>query len=78
MNKSEMAKKIIKENFEDGCCGIFDCRNQVGDPMTTIYYEDGLCIDICYYWSYFEVFGLNAKEFDELVKFYNELRRRTI
>ena len=59
MSKLEKAKEIIKENIEDGNCGIFDSRNWAGDPMDTIYDEDGLTIDICYNYEYFEVFGLS-------------------
>ena len=49
-------------------CGIFDCRNIVGDPMETIYDEMGVRIDICRDWEYFEVFGLTNKEFAEIEK----------
>lgn len=70
MNKLEKAKEIIKENFSLSDCGLFNTRNLVGDPMSTIYDEDGLIIDICYYYSYFEVFGLTDEEFEELKKFY--------
>jgi hypothetical protein len=72
-DKLEIAKKVIKENYKDADCGIFDCRNLVGDSMTTIYDEDGLQIDICYWYSYFEVFGLTDKEFEELEKYYDGL-----
>ena len=73
MTKLEIAKKVIEENFEDGRYGIFDSRNVVGDWMETIYNEDGLIIDICYNWSYFEVFGLDDKDFTELEKYYKIL-----
>ena len=32
MSKLEKAKEIIKENWKEADCGIFDCRNLVGDP----------------------------------------------
>lgn len=70
MTKLEIAKQVIKENIYDAECGIFDSRNIVGDEMETIYYKDGLQIDICYSWMYFEVFGLTQDEFDELEVFY--------
>lgn len=73
MNKLEKAKKVIKEHYKEGDCGIFDSRNIVGDWMTNIYNDNGLAIDICYHYSYFEVFGLSDDEFNELEKFYNEL-----
>lgn len=41
--------------------------------MTTIYRGNELIINICYYYSYFEVFGLSKDEFNELEKFYNTL-----
>lgn len=71
MSNLEKAKKIIKENFIEGNCGLFNTRNTAGDQMTTIYEEGGLRIDICYYWSYFEVFGLSNSEFYELLAYYN-------
>lgn len=74
MNKLEKAKEIIKENFSLYDCGLFNTRNVVGDTMSTIYDEDGLTIDVCYYWSYFEIFGLTDEEFDELKKFYAYLQ----
>ena len=75
MNKLDTAKKIIKENYKDADCGIFDSHNIVGDWMTNIYNDNGLVIDICYRWSYFEVFGLFDNEFNELEKFYNTLNK---
>ena len=73
MNKLEKAKEIIKDNIESADCGIFDSRNIVGDSMSNVYRGDGLVIDICYNYSYFEVFGLSASEFDELEDYYYEL-----
>lgn len=76
MSKLAKAKKIIKANWKMADCGIFDCRNLVGDPMETIYEEDGLQIDICYGWAYFEVFGLTDSEFEQLADYYCKLRGR--
>jgi len=73
VNNLEIAKKIIKDNYKDANCGIYDCRNIVGDPMINIYNANGLIIDICYHYSYFEVFGLSKIEFEELERFYNTL-----
>ena len=75
MNKLDIAKKIIKENYKDADCGIFDSQNIVGDWMTNIYNDNGLAIDICYRWSYFEVFGLSDDEFNELERFYYTLEK---
>lgn len=73
MNKLETAKQVIKDNFQSAHLGLFDTRNIVGDPMRTVYHKDGLRIDICYSFEYFEVFGLSFDEFRELEKFYNSL-----
>ncbi len=73
MNNLEKAKSVIKEYYEAGDCGIFDSRNIAGDSMTTVYEDDDLCIDICYGYSYFEVFGLSDNEFEGLAKFYEML-----
>jgi len=64
-------KKVIKENIENGCCGIYNTRNIAGDYMENIYNKNGIQIDICYYWSYFEVFGLTLEEWEEIKNFYN-------
>ena len=74
MDKLDKAKKVIKEYIKEAECGIYNTRNIAGDSMTTIFDEDGLQIDICYHWEYFEVFGLNREEFQELKKYYHELR----
>lgn len=74
MTKLDIAKEIIKEHYEEADCGLYDTRNIVGDWMTTIYEDNGLTIDICYNYSYFEVFGLSNKDFEELLTFYANLK----
>ena len=74
MSRLEKAKEIIKENFKYYDCGLFNTRNLVGDNKATLYEEDGLQIDACYNWSYFEVFGLTDDEFKELKIFYADLQ----
>ncbi len=73
MSNLEKAKEIVKEYYVCARCGIFDSRNEVGDSMTTIYDGEGLTIDICYYYEYFEVFGLSNADFKELERYYNSL-----
>lgn len=72
--KVDIVKNIILDNMDNACCGIFNNRNLVGDNMTTLYREDGLQVDICYDWAYIEVFGLTNEEFDELKRWYNEIK----
>ena len=76
MTKLEKAKEIIKEWYRFARCGIYDTRNIAGDIMDTLYEDEGLTIDICHYYSYFEVFGLGDEEFEELKEYYNSLSRK--
>lgn len=72
------AKKVIAENINIAGYGLFDTRNTVGDLMTNIYNDGILIIDVCYKYSYFEVFGLADEEFAELDKYYERLTRRRL
>lgn len=72
-DKLKIAKNIIKENIEYASHGIFYTRNIAGDQMTTLYNKDGLTVDICFYYEYFEVFGLSSSEFKELKEYYSKL-----
>ena len=74
MSNYEIALKIIKKNFDKAECGIYNTRNIVFDPMDTLYDNNGLKIDICYKWEYFEVFGLTEEEFRKLETEYNYMR----
>ena len=73
MTNLQKAKEVIKKHISSARCGIFDCRNLVGDEMTNIYEDGSITIDICYFWEYFEVFGLTREEFAELEKYYEKL-----
>lgn len=75
-NKLDKVKEIIKKNIEDAKCGIFFTRNIVGDPMSEIYCDtyDGVEIDICYKYEYFEVFGLTKDEQKEIKNFYDIIK----
>lgn len=72
-NNLEIAKRIIKKHFNKAHCGVFNCRNFFGDTVGTLYEKDGLTIDICLYYGYFEVLGLSDIEFEELEKYYESL-----
>lgn len=75
MSKLDRAKGIIKRFYRDAQYGIFNTRNVLCDPMSTIYNEYGLRVDICYRYEYFEVFGLDYDEFEILRDYYNGLRK---
>lgn len=65
MNKIEKLKKFLKENHQGR--QAFNTRNIVGDSMQTVYEEDGIIVDYCYYYDYIEIFGLTNKEFESLL-----------
>lgn len=69
-SKLDIAKEVIRTHYESAKCGIFNCRNRAGDPMNNIYDDGELSIDICYYYSYFEVFGLSESDYKQLERFY--------
>ena len=72
MNK---VKNVIRGSYIDASCGLFFVPNILGDPMSTLWEEDGVTIDICYDYEYFEVFGLTEEEAKELLAFYNSLNQ---
>ena len=76
MNNLELAKSIIKEHYNEGTCGIFNTSSLMNDPMITLYRDNQLTINICFYYEYFEVFGLSKEDFEELVKYYNSLEEK--
>lgn len=74
-SKLEIAKELIDKYYDIADCGLFDSRNLVGDSMTTVYDANGLTVDICYHYSYFEVFGLSPDEFKKLRDYYNQKQK---
>lgn len=74
MTNLEIVKPYIQGLYHLADCGLFFQKNLCGDPVTPIYCHNGLEIWISYPYSYFEVFGLNYKEEQELLAFYNKLR----
>lgn len=71
----EKIKKLIKKNYDDADCGLFDTRNIVGDYMVNIFDGKYFTLDICYNYSYFEVFGATSEEFAILKTIYNNLEK---
>ena len=70
----DRVKLIIKLFYPLADCGLFFTRNLAGDQMETIYDEDGIQIDICYYYSYLEIFGLSTDEEIAIKHFYLDLK----
>lgn len=74
MARIDLVKRVIKDRYNDAENGLFFTRNWIGDPMLTIWEEDGVTIDICYPYEYFEVFGLTEEEKAELSRFYDTMK----
>lgn len=73
VSRIDKVKNVIRNSYTDAMCGLFFIPNWIGDPMSTLWEEDGVTIDICYEYEYFEVFGLTEEEENELFEFYNSL-----
>lgn len=73
VSRIDKVKDVIRDRYMDAMCGLFFTPNWVGDHMSTIWEGDGVTIDICYDYEYFEVFGLTEEEQNELLAFYNSL-----
>ena len=69
----ESVKNLIKKKIEDFNLGLFFTRNTCGDVMTRIFTGEYFKVDVCEYWCYFEVFGCEASEREELEKYYTDL-----
>jgi len=63
----EKVLDYIKANHHSGI-QVFFSRNTLGDQMETVWSEDGVTIDHCYYYDYLEVFGLTDDEINEFSK----------
>ena len=57
--------EFLKKEFPNGI-QMFNTGNLVGDPMCTIYSEDGIVVDYCYGYESIEVFGLSDEAFQTL------------
>lgn len=71
----EKVKKLIKEYYDDAYCGLFDTRNITGDYMNNIFRGKYFTLDICFSYSYFEIFGVTSEEFAILKTIYNKLEK---
>lgn len=71
----EGLKGNIEYWYDDARCGLFNSRNVVWDKMHNIFRGEYFVLDISWDWEYFEVFGTNNEEFQELERFYKSLRK---
>lgn len=74
--KEELAevKSVISRNIGDANKGIFFTGNTEDDETETLFNGEFFMVDICYDWSYFEVFGCGEDERAELKEFYSVVR----
>lgn len=72
MNKIDKLKIFLQENYPNE--QAFNTKNIVGDSMVTVYNEDEIIVDYCYYYSYIEIFGLTDEEFEDLIDKYGHLK----
>lgn len=72
----EKIKEVIRQNLKNHDCGLFYVPNNTGDYTYTIYVDDekDIRVDVCGEYQYFEVFGLNIHQQEELTNFYNKIR----
>lgn len=66
-------KEAIRRTYKTADCGIYFTSNLVGDEMNTIFNQNGVIVQICPMYSYYEVFGLTDKEEKEIEAFYDKL-----
>ena len=64
-DKIDKLKKFLQEEYPN--IQAFNTRNIVGDSLYTVYEEDGITVEYCYYYEYIEIFGLTDEEFEDLV-----------
>lgn len=64
-DKIDKLKKFLQEEYPN--IQAFNTRNIAGDSLYTVYEEDGITVEYCYYYEYIEIFGLTDEEFEDLV-----------
>lgn len=69
MNKQNLRPQLLEvlnflRNNPQFSKELFDSRNIVGDPMETVYENNGVTIDYCSQYDYSEIFGLTTAEFN--------------
>lgn len=65
---TDRVKKLVEFIEKKNLVGMqtFNTSNIFGDPLFTIYKEDGITLDYCYYYGYLELFGLSDDEYNSL------------
>lgn len=67
-------KQVIKQNYSKADCGLDFYKRPdhriAGDVITTVWQKDGITVDICRRYAYFEITGLTDEEEAEIKAFY--------
>lgn len=75
-NRVAEIKDVIRTYYSQARCGCFFCHNHAGNTLQTVYNSNGIQVDVCYGWEYFEIFGLNEAEEKEVEDYYYTLGGR--
>lgn len=65
MDRVERLRQFLIDRGFEGT-QTFCSRNMVGDPMGTVYDDDGITVDYCHHYEYLEIFGLSNEEYRSL------------
>ena len=69
----EKVKNVIYENLEFGNCGLFFVGNNVGDKVNAVFKGKFFTVNHCSGYCYFDVFGCNKQEENELTEYYEKI-----
>lgn len=65
LRKIEKLRAFLEKEYPD--MQIFNCRNNVGDEMETVYRDGRISVDYAVVEKYIEVFGLTNAEYESLI-----------
>lgn len=61
-NLGEVINFLVENNLWGKQC--FNSKGIAGDPMEHMYNKDGVVIDMCWHYDYFEIFGITDEDFE--------------
>lgn len=76
MTLLEEIKVVLRANINDAPCGIYGEKRSLHKSVCRLFEGGGVVIDVCLSPGCFEVLGLSDELFDEVRKYYNEIRMR--
>lgn len=78
MTLLEEIKAVILANIADAPFGIYNDYRPTGDDTYRLFEHGGVIVNIHYAYEYFEVLGLSDDVFDEIKKYYDNIRKPII